>query len=81
MWPARSVNRGMLETLCSAGDAEVFAEPGPRPVRERRYEEVTFCTTSQFVLVHSWTNGDCPARALLGLLTLDFSVLQLALFQ
>ena len=52
----------MLETLCPLGGGEMLSEPGPRPVRERRYEEVTFCNTSQFVLVHSWTNGESSAR-------------------
>ena len=36
----------------------MLSEPGPEPVRGRRYEEVTFCKTSQFILIHSWTNGE-----------------------
>ena len=36
----------------------MWSEPGPEPVKGRRYEEVTFCQTSQFVLIHSWTNGE-----------------------
>ena len=46
------------------GGGVMLSEPGPRPVRERRYEEVTFCETSQFVMIHSWTNGDIPERGL-----------------
>jgi len=57
-----------VENLCPLGGTEVLSEPGPRPVRERRYEEVTFCNTSRFVLVHSWTNGVTPElEPLLGL--------------
>ncbi len=36
----------------------MWSEPGPEAVKGRRYEEVTFCNTSQFVLIHSWTNGE-----------------------
>ena len=62
-----------METLCPLGGAEMLTEPGPRPVRARRYEEVAFCNTSRFVLVHSWTNGVTP-EPLVGLPTLQLNL-------
>ena len=32
-------------------------------MKARRYEEITFCNTTQFVLVHSWTSGAAPLIA------------------
>ena len=52
-----SVDHYMMEHMCRLGGATVQSEPGPEPVYARRFEEVAFCSTSQFVLVHSWTNG------------------------
>ena len=47
--------------MCSAAGAEMLSEPGPKPNRTRRYAEMTYCNTSLFAVVHSWTNGDGPA--------------------
>ena len=47
----------MLEHMCRLGGAKLQSEPGPEPVQARRYQEISFCNTTQFVLVHSWTNG------------------------
>ena len=47
----------MLDQFCRLAGAELRAEPGPEPVHAQRYMNVLFCNTSQFVILHSWTNG------------------------
>ena len=59
---ACSIDRIMLDTLCSRAGAHLYSEPGPKPNQTRRYSEVTFCSAPSFVVVHSWTNGRDSSR-------------------
>ena len=56
--PARSVDRVMVEAFCKLAGSKLRAEPEPMQAQEDSYRQLTYCITSQVVLVHSWTNGD-----------------------
>ena len=58
-----SVDLSLVDGICPLGGGVTGAEPGPLPERERRMEQVVFCETSQFVMIHSWSNGDSSVRA------------------
>ena len=57
---ARSIDRLIVQRMCELAGAQLRSEPGPKPNRTRRYEEIAYCDAPRFVAVHSWTNGDTP---------------------
>ncbi len=58
---ARSIDRLIVQRMCRLAGPQMLSEPGPMPIRTRRYQEITYCDAPRFVAVHSWTNG-VPAR-------------------
>ena len=51
------MDRTLVDIFCDMAKAELKSDP--EPVSSKRYRSVTWCTSDEALLMHSWTNGEC----------------------